>query len=231
MSQTTIPAWRRPASRTPIQAARPRPGPGSAPRRRRAPTTSRLRIACASGCFTSSVRLSLERLVHTKCDASPRTRSSYPRAKSPTPGRSILMTRAPRSASCRVANGAAIACSSATTVMPASGLTGPPSALSRFGAIRPWGVASLSHLRRSGFGVSAAYARAATCPSGLASAFGRGRLARQGPSVSCARAFPQDRRRRHREVSLVIAGPQLDRRPVVLRLPADEERMQIEERP
>src|SRR6478735_3349523 len=31
------------------------------------------------------------------------------------------MTRAPRSASCRVANGAAIACSSVTTVMPFSG--------------------------------------------------------------------------------------------------------------
>src|SRR4051812_37211465 len=31
------------------------------------------------------------------------------------------MTRAPRSASCRVANGAAIACSSVTTVMPLSG--------------------------------------------------------------------------------------------------------------
>src|SRR6185312_12053686 len=33
------------------------------------------------------------------------------------------MTRAPRSASCRVANGPAIACSSVTTVMPASGCT------------------------------------------------------------------------------------------------------------
>jgi hypothetical protein len=33
------------------------------------------------------------------------------RAKSPMPGRSTLMTRAPKSASCRVQNGAAIACS------------------------------------------------------------------------------------------------------------------------
>src|SRR5438552_4930638 len=32
------------------------------------------------------------------------------------------MTRAPRSASCRVANGAAMACSSVTTVIPVSGL-------------------------------------------------------------------------------------------------------------
>ena len=52
------------------------------------------------------------------------TRSSYARAKSPTPGRSILMTRAPRSASCRVQNGAAIACSSVTTVMPSRGSHG-----------------------------------------------------------------------------------------------------------
>src|SRR3954469_20784315 len=51
----------------------------------------------------------------------PLTVSSYPRAKSPVPGRSILMTRAPRSASWRVANGAAIACSSVTTVIPLSG--------------------------------------------------------------------------------------------------------------
>src|SRR6476646_3255101 len=84
-------------------------------------TISRLRIACPSLCLTSSVRLSFDRLVQTKCDARPMTRSSYARAKSPTPGRSILMTRAPRSASCRVQNGAAIACSSVTTVMPSSG--------------------------------------------------------------------------------------------------------------
>src|SRR6202030_490056 len=38
------------------------------------------------------------------------------------PGRSILITRAPRSASWRVANGAAIACSSDTTVTPSKGL-------------------------------------------------------------------------------------------------------------
>src|ERR1700739_3216192 len=37
------------------------------------------------------------------------------------PGRSTLMTRAPRSASCRVAKGAAIACSSVTTVIPVKG--------------------------------------------------------------------------------------------------------------
>src|ERR1700730_19249938 len=52
----------------------------------------------------------------------PSTRSSKPRAKSPPPGRSILITRAPRSASWRVANGAAIACSSDTTVTPSKGL-------------------------------------------------------------------------------------------------------------
>src|SRR6202040_3398540 len=42
--------------------------------------------------------------------------------KSPAPGRSILITRAPRSASWRVANGAAMACSSDTTVTPSRGL-------------------------------------------------------------------------------------------------------------
>src|SRR6478735_5350559 len=87
-------------------------------------TISRFRIVCPSSCLTSSVRLSFDRLVQTKCDARPMTRSSYARAKSPTPGRSILMTRAPRSASCRVQNGAAIACSSVTTVMPSSGRIG-----------------------------------------------------------------------------------------------------------
>ncbi len=38
--------------------------------------TRRWRIACASGCFTSSVRLSLLRLVQTKWEARPCTRSS-----------------------------------------------------------------------------------------------------------------------------------------------------------
>src|ERR1039457_2656730 len=53
--------------------------------------------------------------------------SSYCRAKSPEPGRSILITRAPRSASCRVASGAATACSRVTTVMPDSASTALPS--------------------------------------------------------------------------------------------------------
>src|SRR6185369_12481111 len=43
------------------------------------------------------------------------------RAGSPTPGRSILMMRAPRSASWRVQKGPAITCSRATTVTPSSG--------------------------------------------------------------------------------------------------------------
>src|SRR6185436_4011800 len=87
-------------------------------------STRRSSTSAAAGCFTSSVRLSLERLVQTKWEARPRTRESYPRAKSPTPGRSILITRAPRSASWRVANGAAIACSRVTTVRPLSGCMG-----------------------------------------------------------------------------------------------------------
>ena len=58
---------------------------------------------------------------YTKCDAWPLTRLSYARAKSPTPGLSTLITLAPRSASCLVQNGAAMACSRLTTVMPCKG--------------------------------------------------------------------------------------------------------------
>ncbi len=82
-----------------------------------------LRALSASACFKSRVRLSLERFTQTKCEAKPETRSSYALAKSPAPGRSTLMTRAPKSASWRVQKGAAIACSSETTVMPSSGRT------------------------------------------------------------------------------------------------------------
>src|SRR4051794_1628876 len=79
------------------------------------------RMTVASGCFRSSDRLSLERLVHTKCDDMPFTRLSYARDGSPTSGRSILIMRAPRSASCRVQKGPAITCSRATTVIPSKG--------------------------------------------------------------------------------------------------------------
>src|SRR4029077_4580104 len=75
----------------------------------------------ASARFRSSVKDSLDRLSHTKWLDKPRTVASYPRENSPTSGRSILMTRAPKSASWRVANGAATACSRDTTVIPASG--------------------------------------------------------------------------------------------------------------
>src|SRR4051812_17930765 len=51
----------------------------------------------------------------------PLTTVSYRRPKSPPSGRSILTTSAPRSARCRVQNGAATACSSATTRTPSSG--------------------------------------------------------------------------------------------------------------
>ena len=84
-------------------------------------STRRARTSRASGLFTSSVSDSFDRFNQTKWLARPRTVVSYPRAKSPATGRSILMTRAPRSASCRVANGTATACSSASTVIPASG--------------------------------------------------------------------------------------------------------------
>src|SRR5699024_8075339 len=78
-------------------------------------------ILSPSALLRSSARLSLLRLIHTKWLESPLTVVSYPRAKSPTSGRSILMTRAPRSASCLEANGAATACSQLITVIPDKG--------------------------------------------------------------------------------------------------------------
>src|SRR5918998_4541165 len=81
----------------------------------------RFSTSLAPSCLRSRVRDSLERLSKTKWLARPFTVLSYPRAKSPTSGRSTFMTRAPRSASWRVAKGAATACSSATTVMPSRG--------------------------------------------------------------------------------------------------------------
>src|SRR5579884_371986 len=81
----------------------------------------RSRISTAAGCLRSSVTLSFERFSQTKLLESPLTAASKWRAKSPVPRRSILITRAPRSASWRVANGAATACSRARMVMPARG--------------------------------------------------------------------------------------------------------------
>jgi hypothetical protein len=103
-----------------------RPSRSAAPGARFSTSTSArsssfIKTAWSSGTFTSRARLSLDRFVQTKCEARPFTRVSYPRAKSPAPGRSILITRAPRSASWRVQNGAAIACSRLTTVMPSNG--------------------------------------------------------------------------------------------------------------
>src|SRR5688572_23760388 len=106
--------------------------PASNPRRSTAPgprlwmkmslrARSVFRTCRASGCFRSRVNDSFDRFSQTKWLHIPFTVVSYPRAKSPVPGRSILITRAPRSASWRVANGAATACSSARTVQPLRG--------------------------------------------------------------------------------------------------------------
>src|SRR5918994_3151945 len=81
----------------------------------------RASTSLASSCLRSRVRDSLERLSQTKWLARPFTVLSYPRAKSPTSGRSTFMTLAPRSASWRVAKGAATACSRETTVTPSRG--------------------------------------------------------------------------------------------------------------
>src|SRR5215213_4365265 len=81
----------------------------------------RFRTSRARSCLRSRASDSLERLSHTKWLESPLTLVSKERAKSPVSGRSTLITRAPRSASWRVAKGAATACSRETTVMPSSG--------------------------------------------------------------------------------------------------------------
>src|ERR687893_11710 len=81
----------------------------------------RFSISLVLSFLRSRVSDSLERLSQTKWLESPFTVASYERAKSPVPGRSTFITRAPRSASWRVAKGAATACSSATTVMPSRG--------------------------------------------------------------------------------------------------------------
>src|SRR5918995_2138157 len=84
-------------------------------------STRRLSTSRAASSFRFNVRDSFDRLSQTKWLERPLTVLSYPRAKSPTSGRSTFITRAPRSASWRVAKGAATACSRETTVMPSSG--------------------------------------------------------------------------------------------------------------
>src|ERR1035437_5107752 len=65
--------------------------------------------------------LRFPRFSQTKYAETPLSAPSYARARSPPSGRSILMTSAPMSASWREQNGAATACSIATTRMPLSG--------------------------------------------------------------------------------------------------------------
>src|SRR5918998_3315139 len=126
-----MPQWTRRGS-FPLSSSAPKPSRSAAPGARfctktSAPRTRRRSTSLAPSSLRFSVRDSLERLSQTKWLARPFTVVSYPRAKSPTPGRSTFITRAPRSASWRVAKGAATACSSATTVVPSRGniLEGP----------------------------------------------------------------------------------------------------------
>src|SRR5215210_5077211 len=120
-----MPQWTRRGFAS-LSSSAPKPRRSTAPGARfwtktSAPRTRRRSTSLAPSSFRFSVRDSLERLSHTKWLARPLTVSSYPRAKSPTPGRSTFITRAPRSASWRVAKGAATACSKETTVTPSSG--------------------------------------------------------------------------------------------------------------
>src|SRR5918994_5618126 len=77
-----------------------------------------LRISLPFSFFTSMVRLRLLRLSQTYPDDSPLTTASQERMTSPTPGRSILMTSAPMSASRQVANGPERTCSKARIFTP-----------------------------------------------------------------------------------------------------------------
>src|SRR5918997_4725778 len=120
-----MPQWTRRGS-FPLSSSAPKPSRSAAPGARfctktSAPRTRRRSTSLAPSSLRFSVRDSLERLSQTKWLARPFTVSSYPRAKSPTPGRSTFITRAPRSASWRVVNGAATACSRDTTVTPSRG--------------------------------------------------------------------------------------------------------------
>src|SRR4051812_10785897 len=84
--------------------------------------TRRSAISMPRSCFMSSVRLRLPRLSQANHVLVPWIAVSYARAKSPSPMRSTLTTSAPRSQRCRVASGAATACSKATTRTPANGI-------------------------------------------------------------------------------------------------------------
>src|SRR5215217_2075576 len=112
--------------RFPLSSSAPSPSLLAAPGARFWTKTSassmrRSRASLASSFFKSRASDSFERLSQTKWLARPLTVSSYPRAKSPTSGRSTFMTREPRLASWRVVNGAATACSRDTTVTPSRG--------------------------------------------------------------------------------------------------------------
>src|SRR5918998_3014039 len=120
-----MPQWMSRGS-APLSSSAPKPRRSTAPGARfwtktSAPWRRRRSTSLAPSSFRFSVRDSFERLSQTKWLARPLTVVSYPRAKSPTPGRSTFMTRAPRSASWRVAKGAATACSRETTVTPSRG--------------------------------------------------------------------------------------------------------------
>src|SRR5918998_5143026 len=120
-----MPQWMSRGS-APLSSSAPKPRRSTAPGARfwtktSAPWRRRRSTSLAPSSLRFSVRDSFERLSQTKWLARPLTVVSYPRAKSPTPGRSTFMTRAPKSASWRVAKGAATACSRDTTVTPSSG--------------------------------------------------------------------------------------------------------------
>ena len=115
---------RRAAPRTTGPAARRRRARGSAPARRRV-ASSRASTSRAPRVLDVE-RQALLRAVdpdEVRGQAAARVRRRRARSRR-RPGRSTLITRAPRSASWRVQNGAAIACSSVTTVMPSRGRIG-----------------------------------------------------------------------------------------------------------
>ncbi len=83
-----------------------------------APARYLSRVAWPSSVLRSSSTLSLARLAHTKNAELPSTAVSYPQVSGA--GTLDLDHPGAGSASCRVAKGAAIACSTATTITPSS---------------------------------------------------------------------------------------------------------------
>ena len=134
------PSWPKPGGRRVDQprvaaarSSKPRPRRRIAPGRRFSTSTSAWsararKAALPSSDFRSRATERLPRLSRRKGELSPSTNGPVLRTGSPPSGLSTLTTSAPRSASCMVANGAAMKTPTSSTRTPASA---PPPVMSR----------------------------------------------------------------------------------------------------